>query len=500
MPRFRADDALLDAFPFHIAVLDSGGQIVTVNDAWRRFAIANGLKSANFALGLNYLEGCESVDGRSSAEALVTARGIRGVLSGKAPEFVLEYPCHSPRQHRWFRLVSTPFRNGTLVMHIDITNQRRVEDQLRRHQAMLSSAVRIAGIGGWDYDIVNDRLDWADVTMQIFGTTGELFGGTKADFLDFVHPADIDALKAVEDKADPDHRTVEMEYRIIRPDGSERVLRDRGEVTFDEHGHALRSTGVIVDVTEQRRMDIALQKAKKSAEEANQAKSAFLANISHEIRTPMHGIIGFLSLLLGTQLSEEQRDYVEAVESSSLFLMSLLNDVLDFSKIEAGQVQLEIIAFKLRDMLEGILRAFGPESTRKNLTLTFEMTRDVPESVCGDPTRLREILINVISNAIKFTAIGGIAIRVQTLSKTSEEIVLRFSVSDTGIGIAPEKQLTIFEKFTQADPSMTRKYGGTGLGLAIASRLVELMGGRIWVESNEGLGSIFFFDILLRVQ
>jgi signal transduction histidine kinase len=278
------------------------------------------------------------------------------------------------------------------------------------------------------------------------------------------------------------------------------VVRDRGEVTFDEHGHALRSTGVIVDVTEQRRMDIALQQAKESAEEANQAKSAFLANISHEIRTPMHGIIGFLSLLLGTQLSEEQRDYVETVESSSVFLMSLLNDVLDFSKIEAKQVQLEIIAFKLRDTLEEMLRAFVAEITRKNLTFTFEMSRDVPESVYGDPTRLRQILINVISNAIKFTATGGIAIRVERLSETKAEVVLRFSVSDTGIGIAPEKQLTIFEKFTQADPSMTREYGGTGLGLAIASRLVELMGGRIWVESKEGLGSVFFFDIPFRVQ
>lgn len=499
MPHFRADDAVLDALPFHIAVLDSGGKIITVNDAWRRFAIANGLQSANFALGLNYLEVCESAYGRSSAEALVAARGIRGVLSGEAPEFVLEYPCHSPTQHRWFRLVSTAFRDGTVVMHIDITNQKQVEDQLRRHEAMLSSAVRIAGIGGWDYDIVNDRLDWAEVTMQIFGTTGESFGGTKADFLDFVHPDDIDALKAVQDKADPDHGTVEMEYRIIRADGSERVVRDRGEVTFDEHGHALRSTGVIVDVTEQRRVDIALQQAKESADEANQAKSVFLANISHEIRTPMHGIIGFLSLLLGTHLSEEQRDYVEAVESSSVFLMSLLNDVLDFSKIEAKQVQLEIIAFKLRDTLEEIFRAFGPEITRKNLTFTFEMSPDVPESLFGDPTRLRQILINVISNAVKFTAAGGIATRVERLSETQAEVILRFSVSDTGIGIAPEKQLTIFEKFTQADPSMTRKFGGTGLGLAIASRLVELMGGRIWVESKEGLGSVFFFDILLRV-
>jgi two-component system sensor histidine kinase/response regulator len=214
----------------------------------------------------------------------------------------------------------------------------------------------------------------------------------------------------------------------------------------------------------------------------------------------MNGIIGFTELLLGTELTAEQQDYVEAVESSSQFLMSLLNDVLDFSRIDASQVQIETIAFRLRDTLEEIITGFGPAIRKKNLAFACEVLPEVPDGLFGDPTRLRRILINLISNAIKFTEKGEVAVRVESRASIPTAVLLRFSVSDTGIGIPPETQRTIFEAFTQADTSTTRKYGGTGLGLTIASRLIELMGSRIRIESKEGKGSIFYFDLCLNLR
>jgi signal transduction histidine kinase len=316
----------------------------------------------------------------------------------------------------------------------------------------------------------------------------------------FVHPSDLEALKEVERTTDPDHKTVDMEYRILRTDGRERVIRDRGEVTFDAGGKPVRSTGVVVDVTEQRGAETALRRAKEGAEAASLAKSAFLANISHDVRTPMNGIIGFTDLLLGTELSAEQRDYLEGLKSSSEYLMLLLNDVLDFSKIEAGQVNVELIAFRLRETLGEVMKAFGPAIKKKNLTFVFELEASIPDDVFGDPTRLRQVLISLISNAIKFTEKGGVAVRVARPAEPGSVGILRFSVRDTGIGVPLEVQKAIFEAFGQADTSTTRKYGGTGLGLTIARSLVELMGGRIWVDSKAGKGSTFSFDLPFRSQ
>jgi signal transduction histidine kinase len=257
---------------------------------------------------------------------------------------------------------------------------------------------------------------------------------------------------------------------------------------------------VIVDVTEQRRIDIALRRAKEAAEAASLAKSAFLANISHDVRTPMNGIIGFTDLLLGTELSAEQRDYLEVVKSSSEYLMLLLNDILDFSKIEAGQVHVESIRFHLGETLGEVMKSLGPAISKKNLTFVFESEASVPDDVFGDPTRLRQVLVNLISNATKFTEKGGVAVRVASPVVSPSGAILRFSVTDTGIGIPLEMQNAIFQAFSQADASTTRRYGGTGLGLTIARRLVELMGGRIWVDSKVGEGSTFSFDLPLRIQ
>ena len=257
--------------------------------------------------------------------------------------------------------------------------------------------------------------------------------------------------------------------------------------------------GTVLDTTQQEADAAALRAAKLAAEHANTAKSEFLANMSHEIRTPMNGVIGMTELALDMAADTTQRGYLETVKSSADSLLTILNEILDFSKIEAGQLNIEHIDFSLRKVLEDLSVALKARLGSKRLSFDLELPADMPGAVNGDPGRLRQILLNLCDNAIKFTPQGGLTVRAYREPMADATETWHFEVSDTGIGIPAEKQTLIFEAFSQADASTTREFGGTGLGLTISSRLVRLMGGRMWVHSESGRGSTFHFTVQLDV-
>ncbi len=334
-----------------------------------------------------------------------------------------------------------------------------------------------------------------------------------------VHPEDLEASVNRWKHSLATGDSYELEYRFKR--GSDSAYRwhlGRALPMRDEKGEIVQWVGTCSDIDDSKRSEKMLQnandelglrvlertselsEAKEVAEAANRAKSEFLANMSHEIRTPMNGIIGMTELVLETNLSHVQREYLGMAKSSAHALLTLINDILDFSKIEAGKLHLETIGFGLRDCIGTMLKPLGLRASQKGLELTAYIPSEVPDHLIGDPMRLRQILINLTDNAIKFTERGDVMLSVALEAGTDHEPILHFSVTDTGIGIAKEKQAQIFEAFSQADGSTTRTHGGTGLGLAIASQLVRQMGGRIWVESTAGEGTAFHFTAQLPAR
>jgi two-component system, sensor histidine kinase and response regulator len=372
----------------------------------------------------------------------------------------------------------------------DITSQREKETHFTDLFETLQEGVYFCDSEGKLLD-VNPAM----VHMLGYSHREELVGTTIGN-LYFRKPVDLFPIR----QRTPFSCSVTREITLCRKDGQPITCIDNSNTVGDPTGHMVRHQGTLVDITTRKKAEIELQAAKEAAESANVAKSSFLAHISHEIRTPMNAVLGMTELALDTKLTEEQREYLTMVRDSGKTLLALINDILDFSKIEAGKLDLEIADFSLRDNISEMAKIFGIRAKQNGLELSSSIAPDVPDALLGDPGRLRQILSNLVDNAIKFTNDGGIAIRIETDVKTADEISVHFAVEDSGIGIPQDKQQLIFEAFSQADNSTTRKYGGTGLGLSICSRLVGMMGGKIWVESEAGEGSVFHFTARFSLQ
>jgi two-component system, sensor histidine kinase and response regulator len=349
---------------------------------------------------------------------------------------------------------------------------------------------------------------------RIWGRSPESLYADPQQWVDLIMPEDRDRVVGVFAALTRETSSVDIEYRIVRPDGELRWIRARGFQVRDAAHTLIRLTGIASDITgrklaeleisrtyEALQVEIAERKrAETAADNANRAKSEFLANMSHEIRTPLNGVIGMTELALGTDLSAEQREYLDMVKASGESLLTVINDILDFSKIEAGQLTVDLVPFDLSDCLATTIRQLAARAHVKGLELIYDIGHDVPTALVGDPGRLRQIITNLLGNAIKFTEHGEVVLTVVTDTHTADETVVRFSVSDTGIGVPPGQQEAIFKPFIQADGSTTRKYGGTGLGLAISKNLVGLLGGRIWLDSEAGKGSTFHFTASFALQ
>jgi PAS domain S-box-containing protein len=380
----------------------------------------------------------------------------------------------------------------------DITTRKQSEQMLRRSEERLRSLIESTRDWVWEVDVHGRYAYCSPRVMNLLGyRPEEVLGRTPFDFMD---PEEAQRCRArfasvVKARA-PMHN---LENSNLHKDGHTVFVETNGLAILGENGVLTGYRGIDRDITERRLAEGELQRAKEAAEAANRAKSEFLANMSHEIRTPLNGILGMVDLTLETELTAPQREHLEIVKVSAESLLSIINDILDFSKIEAGKLDLEPAPFHLRDALAPTIRALTVSAHRKGLQLNYFVAPGIPQVLVGDPGRVRQILLNLVGNAIKFTDCGEVTVRLDKESADFQYLWLRLSVADTGVGIPPDRLTAVFDAFVQADTSTTRRYGGTGLGLTIVRKLTELMAGRITVESTVGVGSTFHCNLRLQV-
>lgn len=379
--------------------------------------------------------------------------------------------------------------------------RKRAEEALQSSEERLALTVQGSNVGIWDRNLNTNTAYFSPQWKRQLGYDDSAIANAWPEWESRLHPDDhARALHKIQSFIDSTQSRFELEYRLRHADGSYRWMLSRGALIRDAYGVASRMVGIHMDTTEAKRAEKELRRAKESAETASRAKSQFLANMSHEIRTPMNGVLGMTELLLASAQDGRQRHLTESIQRSGESLLAVINDVLDFSKIESGKLQLEQLDFDVQETVEESVELFAAQAQRKGLELTCHLAGSFQRTLRGDPVRLRQALLNLLGNAIKFTSQGAIHVRVDSVADTAETLTLRFAVKDSGIGIPAEAQTRIFDAFSQVDGSTTRRFGGTGLGLTIVKELVGLMQGQLGVDSRPGEGSTFWFTACFQRQ
>lgn len=462
-----------------LCIADFNGRFVKLNLAWQQ-TLGYSLDQLEGHLFLSFIHPDDIADTMQAVEVLKEGQTLS--------HFVNRYRC-ADGSYRYIEWFSRPHNQRIYASARDITLQKEATDKLRNSEFNLQEAQRVAHVGSWEYNLETEKVTWSKELFNIYQQDMDTYVPSFEGLLQLLHPSDQKELKYAVQKAIATGQPYEIEHRVLLPDGKIKWVLGRAGIDQDIKGKVFRLYGTALDITNLKQTAIALEEAKIAADAANIAKSEFLANMSHEIRTPMNGILGMAQLLLMNDLSPDQKEYVEIIKDSGDALLRIINDILDLSKIESGKIELELRPFSPADVVRTICQLLQRQAGLKNIGLTFNIDLDNSFFVTGDDLRLRQILLNLVGNAIKFTHNGQVSIDVSSEYLAHLDIhQIQFAVKDTGIGIEPTKLNQLFQPFSQSDASITRRYGGTGLGLAISKRLVELMGGTIWVESNQAIG------------
>ncbi|MHB8521710.1 MAG: PAS domain-containing protein [Limisphaerales bacterium] len=497
----RTAEALSNSEAFYHSLVEGLPQNILRKDLQGRFTFANQRFCAILGKSLSEIVGQTDFDFFPADLAAKYQRDDQRVIDTREILDTVEAHQTPDRGNIYVHVIKTPIYdfNGQIIgiqgIFWDVTAHKRVEEALAHERDLLTALLDHVPDSIYFKDLNSRFLKCSRALAKNFGLADpeQAIGKTDFDLFTKEH-----AQQAYEDE----QRIIATRQPIIGKAEKETWVTGRESwalttkmLLYNRNGEIIGTLGISKDITALKHAEAELEVARDAALQSVRLKSEFLANVSHEIRTPMNAIIGMSGLLLDTPLTPEQQDYAETVRLSADALLTIVNDVLDFSKIEAGKLAFECIDFNVTETVESVVELLAERADSKRIALACQVQDDVPARLRGDPGRLRQVLTNLVGNALKFTERGEVVIRVRRESETAAQTVLRFTVTDTGIGIAPEAQQIIFQAFTQADGSMTRKYGGTGLGLAISKQLVELMHGQIGVESKLGEGSTFWFTV-----